>query len=53
MIYRVHNITNSDRYSKTSIWYDGQKRMVDFEMLMEDYPVSVKAVILNPNSFNS
>ncbi len=53
MLYRIQNITNIDFYSKTCIWNEGQKRMIDFEKIVEDYPESLKEVILNPGSFKN
>ncbi len=53
MLYRIQNITNIDFYSISCIWNDGQKRMIDFEKIMDDYPESLKEVILNPGSFKN
>ncbi len=48
MLNKIQNITNIDFYSITCIWNDGQKRMIDFKKIMEDYPESLKEVILKP-----
>ncbi len=53
MLHRIQNITNIDLYFITCLWNDGQKRMIDFEKLMADYPKSLKEVILNPGSFRN